>query len=42
LVQSSEVNGPYCSFKGGAATTIDPNTPNAANTNMLFIAQPMV
>ena len=34
-IQTAEAgSGPGCNHKGGAATTIDPNTPNAANTNI--------
>ena len=31
-----------CPSKSGAATTIDPNAPNAANTVTPLTAQPMV
>jgi hypothetical protein len=31
-----------CPSKGGAATTIDPNAPNAVNTDTPLTTQPMV
>jgi hypothetical protein len=31
-----------CPSKSGAATTIDPNAPNAVNTNTQLTTQPMV
>lgn len=31
-----------CPSKSGAATTIDPNAPNAVNTNTPLTTQPMV
>ena len=34
-IQTAEAgSGPGCNHKGGAATTIDPNSPNAVNTNI--------
>lgn len=34
-IQTAEAgSGPGCNHKGGAATTIDPNAPNAVNTNI--------
>ena len=31
-IQTAEAGGANCPSKGGAATTVDPNAPNAANT----------
>jgi hypothetical protein len=32
-IQAAEAgSGPGCNHKGGASTTVDPNTPNAVNT----------
>jgi hypothetical protein len=33
-IQTAEAGGADCPSKGGAATAIDPNAPNAANTNI--------
>jgi hypothetical protein len=33
-IQSAEASGPNCPSKGGAATIVDPNAPNAVNTNI--------
>ena len=34
-IQTAEAgSGPGCNHKGGAAITIDPNAPNAVNTNI--------
>ena len=33
-IQTAEAGGANCPSKGGATTTIDPNAPNAANTNI--------
>lgn len=33
-VQTADASGPNCPSKGGAATTIDPNAPNAVNTKL--------
>ena len=42
-IQTAEAgSGPGCNHKGGAATTVDPNAPNAANTDTLPAAQPVV
>jgi hypothetical protein len=42
-VQTADASGPNCPSKGGAATTIDPNTPNAVNTKASPVAvQPTV
>jgi hypothetical protein len=33
-IQAAEAgSGPGCNHKGGATTTLDPNTPNAVNTD---------
>jgi hypothetical protein len=39
-IQAADASGPNCPNKGGAATTIDPNVPNAVNTNTPVTAQP--
>ena len=42
-IQTAEAgSGPGCNHKGGAATTVDPNAPNAVNTDTLPAAQPIV
>jgi hypothetical protein len=42
-VQTADASGPNCPSKGGAATTIDPNAPNAVNTKVSPVAvQPTV
>jgi hypothetical protein len=33
-IQTAEAGGADCPSKGGAATAIDPNAPNAVNTNI--------
>ena len=33
-IQTAEAGGANCPSKGGAATAIDPNAPNAVNTNI--------
>jgi hypothetical protein len=33
-IQSAEASGPNCPSRGGAATIVDPNAPNAVNTNI--------
>jgi hypothetical protein len=33
-IQSAEASGPNCPSKGGAAAIVDPNAPNAVNTNI--------
>jgi hypothetical protein len=33
-IQSAEAGGPNCPSKGGAAAIVDPNAPNAVNTNI--------
>ena len=41
-IQSAEASGPNCPSKGGAAI-VDPNAPNAVNTNVLPVTpQPTV
>ena len=41
-IQAADPSGPNCPNKGGAATTIDPNAPNAVNTNTPVTTQPTV
>jgi len=42
-IQTAEAGGADCPSKGGAATAIDPNAPNAVNTNIPPItSQPTV
>lgn len=43
-IQTAEAgSGPDCNHKDGAATTVDPDTPNAVNTNTPAITpQPTV
>ena len=42
-VQTADASGPNCPYKGGAATTIDQNAPNAVNTKASPVAvQPTV
>jgi hypothetical protein len=42
-VQTADASGPNCPSKGGAATTIDSNAPNAVNTKASPVAvQPTV
>ena len=42
-IQTAEAGGANCPSKGGAATAIDPNAPNAVNTNIPQITpQPIV
>ena len=42
-IQSAEASGPNCPSKGGAAAIVDPNAPNAVNTNIPpTIPQPIV
>jgi hypothetical protein len=42
-IQTAEAgSGPGCNHKGGASTTVDPNAPNAVNTDTLPAAQPVV
>ncbi len=33
-IQTAEAGGADCPSKGGAATAVDPNAPNAVNTNI--------
>ena len=41
-IQTAEAgSGPGCNHKGGAATAIDPNAPNAVNTDTSITAQPI-
>jgi hypothetical protein len=35
-------SGPGCNHKGGASATLDPNAPNAVNTNSPITPQPTV
>jgi hypothetical protein len=42
-IQTAEAgSGPGCNHKGGAATSVDPNAPNAVNTDTPSAAQPVV
>lgn len=42
-VQTADASGPNCPSKGGAATTLDPNSPNAVNTKAPPVAvQPTI
>jgi hypothetical protein len=41
-IQTAEAgSGPGCNHKGGASTTVDPNTPNAVNTDTSITTQPI-
>jgi hypothetical protein len=40
-IQGAEAgSGPGCNHKGGASTTVDPNAPDAANTDTSLTTQP--
>jgi hypothetical protein len=40
-IQAAEAgSGPGCNHKGGASTTVDPNAPNAVNTDASLTTQP--
>jgi hypothetical protein len=42
-VQTADASGPNCPSKGGLATTLDPDAPNAVNTKASPVAvQPTV
>lgn len=41
-IQSAEASGPNCPSKGGAAAIVDPNAPNAVNTDTPITPQPVV
>ncbi len=41
-IQSAEASGPNCPSKGGAATNVDPNAPNAVNTDAPITPQPVI
>ena len=41
-IQSAEASGPNCPSKGGAAAIVDPNAPNAVNTNAPITPQPVI
>lgn len=41
-IQSAEASGPNCPSKGGAAAIVDPNAPNAVNTDAPIIPQPVI
>jgi hypothetical protein len=41
-IQSAEASGPNCPSKGGAAAIVDPNAPNAVNTNAPIAPQPVI
>ena len=41
-IQTAEAgSGPGCNHKGGASTTVDPNAPNAVNTDTSITTQPI-
>lgn len=41
-IQTAEAgSGPGCNHKSGAATTVDPNAPNAVNTDVPVATQPI-
>jgi hypothetical protein len=41
-IQLAEASGPNCPSKGGAAAIIDPNAPNAVNTDTPITPQPVI
>jgi hypothetical protein len=41
-IQSAEASGPNCPSKGGAAAIVDPNAPNAVNTDAPIAPQPVI
>jgi hypothetical protein len=41
-IQLADASGPNCPSKSGAATTVDPNAPNTANTQSPSAVQPTV
>jgi hypothetical protein len=42
-IQAAEAgSGPGCNHKGSASTTVDPNAPNAVNTDASLTTQPTV
>jgi hypothetical protein len=41
-IQSADASGPNCPSKGGAAAIVDPNAPNAVNTNAPITPQPVI
>jgi hypothetical protein len=41
-IQTAEAgSGPGCNHKGGVSTTVDPNAPNAVNTDTSITIQPI-
>jgi hypothetical protein len=41
-IQTAEAgSGPGCNHKGGASMTVDPNAPNAVNTDTSITTQPI-
>ena len=40
--QIAEASGPNCPSKGGAAAIVDPNAPNAVNTDSPITTQPVI
>jgi hypothetical protein len=41
-IQTAEAgSGPGCNHKGGASTTVDPDAPNAVNTDTSITTQPI-
>jgi|RhiMetStandDraft_4_1073278.scaffolds.fasta_scaffold1024477_1 hypothetical protein len=41
-IQFADASGPNCPSKSGAATSLDPNAPNTANTQSPSAVQPTV
>ena len=41
-IHVAEASGPNCPSKGGAAAIVDPNAPNAVNTNAPITPQPVI
>jgi hypothetical protein len=41
-IQLADASGPNCPSKSGAATTVDPNAPDTANTQSPSAVQPTV
>jgi hypothetical protein len=40
--QIAEASGPNCPYKGGAAAIVDPNAPNAVNTDPPITPQSVI
>jgi hypothetical protein len=41
-IHVAEASGPNCPSKGGAAAILDPNAPNAINTDAPITPQPVI